>query len=122
MDTIEQDIWAEIPGHSDYEANMRGEVRSWKPRSKKPDAERPAQPRMLKLLAWQGTPYYDLDGQHVSKNRVIYSTFGDLVEHIRELDQWQIVEIRECEGIKEASEVAADFRIDATRVRNIWDA
>ena len=98
-----------------------GEVRSWKPRSKKPDAKRPTQPRLLKMLWWQGSPYYDLDGQHVSKSKVVHSTFGDLVEHIRELEQWQIDEIREYEGIKDAYEVAADFRIHAGRVRNIWD-
>ena len=113
MDAIEYDIWSTIPGHPDYEANMRGEVRSWKSRGR--------EPRMLKLLSWQGSPYYDLDGDHVSKTRVLYSTFGDLIERVRELEPWQLQEIRECEGIKDAAEVAADFRIDATRVRNIWD-
>jgi len=39
----------------------------------------------------------------------------------RELTRSEYAEIRELEGIKPAPEVAQEFRIRASRVREIWD-
>lgn len=124
MDAIE--TWTAIPGHEMYEVGMDYRVRSWK-RLGSRTGIRAATPHVMRGHSWKGQTYYPLDGEETSLPDILSRTFGDehtmgyMVALERDLPAWQVSEIRECEGIKPAYSLAIDFRIDAARVRRIWD-
>lgn len=126
MDAIEQETWTVIPGHEMYEVGPDYRVRSWKVRGSI-IGTRADEPHTMFGKVWKGQTYYCLDGEETSLTDILLRTFGDghamayLGALERELPRWQVAEIRECEGLKYAREVARDFRIDAFRVRRIWD-
>lgn len=125
MDAIEQKTWTPIPGHEMYDVSMDYRVRSWKVLNKL--GQRADQPRVMRGHLWTYQTYYTLDGKNISLADILSLAYGPdhAVDYMQALDRdlswWQVAEIRECEGLKYARDVAKDFRIDTFRVRRIWD-
>lgn len=126
MDALDHETWIIIPGHERYEASTQGLVRSWKVAGSNTDARADA-PRILSALMWRGTTYYNLDGEDIALADIVAMTYGEdealrtMTARERDLTAYDIREIRAHEGLKPAWDVAYDFRIDASRVRRIWD-
>lgn len=120
-----EDTWADIPDLSGYEVSTMGRVRKWVTRDGK------AAPRLYAGCNEGTTVVYQLQGEKYTIDDLMRAAFGDEADEMeagydprerdRDLTQYETNEIRMAEGWKPAFEVADDFRIDATRVRQIWD-
>lgn len=125
---METEVWAEIQGIPElrrYEVSNYGRVRKWMTKGGK------SGPRTYKGCAEGDTVVYRLRGTRYTIDELMRLAFGDDADEMesgydprdrdRELTQYERSEIVLAEGLKPAFAVAEDFRIDASRVRNIWD-
>lgn len=129
MNTSEE-AWMALPGHDGYEVSNMGRVRSW--RRKGSGDELAIEPHVLTGQYWKGEQRYTIAGERFSIDSLMLMTMGvedgewesedfELDAGTRDLSQYEINEIRMSEGYKEAWQVAEEFRINAERVRSVWD-
>ncbi len=127
MTTTSDESWHDIPDIVGYEISTFARVRNWRSRSKTGKRK----PYYMKGRKTRTATVYDIQGEHYTIDQLMTLTFGadqedyDLgpyrEEQDRELSYYERNEIVIQEGYKPAYEVAEDFRISSSRVRNIWD-
>jgi len=119
------ETWADLPDFPGYEVSTSGRLRKWTTIGGKP------RPQPYRGMSLAGSVYYKIQGESYAIDDLMRSAFGDEADDIeagydprdrdRDLTQYERNEIVQLEGYKPAYEVAEDFRIDAARVRQIWD-
>jgi len=124
--SLMEDTWADIPDlpHG-YEVSTTGRVRKWITSGGR------AYPKLYTGCPEGSTVVYQLQGEKYTIDELMRMAFGDEADEMeagydprerdRDLTQYERSEIVQAEGWKPAFEVAADFRIDTARVRQIWD-
>lgn len=125
--SMDSEIWAKLPPPLEsYEVSNTGRVRKWLTKYGKPG------PWLYRGVAQGTTVTYLLKGRCCTIDDLMRSAFGDEADEMdctqydprerdRRLSRYERNEILAAEGWKPAFEVAQDFRIDSSRVRNIWD-
>ena len=122
---VQDETWAGIPDLDGYEVSTAARVRKWITDGGK------VRPHIHEGRKVNGDIVYDLAGNPYTIDELMRWTFGEDAEDYvlghepgerdRDLSQYEINEIVQAEGWKPAHEVGAEFRIDSSRVRGIWD-
>lgn len=126
MDANNAETWASLPIDG-YEISTLGRVRSWRAKGGPGKRALRDEPKVLRGRTWNGRQFYNLGGTDYAVSELLELAYGeeaalDLEEdRERMLTGYELREIREAEGFKDANETALEFRIPAERVRRIWD-
>jgi hypothetical protein len=126
----DNELWSAIPDLEGYEVSNMARVRSF--RTKGMGDDQRVEPLVLKAMDWKGERVYSINGGKMRLDDIMRSAFGledEWGEEIaysiegreRTLSQYERNEITMSEGYKPAHEVAAEFRIESSRVRAVWD-
>lgn len=119
------ETWADIPEINGAEVSTGGRVRRWA------TFEGTARPRQHKGTPQGTTVVYRFDGREYDIDTLMRMAFGDEADEMeagydpgerdRDLTHHEISEIKLAEGWKPAYEVAEEFRVEAQRIRGVWD-
>lgn len=122
----QQETWATLPIEG-YEISTLARVRSWRPAGGPGKRTLRSEPKILRGRTWGGRQFYNLAGIDYSVSELLEMAYGEDaaldMEEDRErmLSRYELSEIRDAEGFKDAQEVALEFRILPDRVRRVWD-